>query len=123
MPLRSTSTVVHVEDLHLEAYVGLHAPEREQLQTVAVDVSCTLEEPRVMDDDLAQSVDYIPIVEKVKALALTRKRRLIETFAEEIAEACFENARVKSVVVSVRKPYKLPGTRSVGITRTFEKGS
>lgn len=121
MSFTSTHTTVLVEDLRLEAFVGQHAPEREQTQVVSVGITCTLIDPDVKDDDLDTSFDYVPIVEEVKALALSRKRRLIETLAEEIAEACFANVRVATVVVSVRKPHKLPAVAAVGIERTFER--
>ncbi|HWU24402.1 MAG TPA: dihydroneopterin aldolase [Candidatus Paceibacterota bacterium] len=123
MSFTSTSTTVMVEDFRVEAFVGQHAPEREQLQVVSVSIICTLINPAVINDELENSFDYVPIVEEVKALAVSRKRRLIETFAEEIAKACFAYPHVKSAVVSIRKPHKLPSVAAVGIERTFERRS
>ena len=119
--MHSTQTTIHIEDLRLNAYVGLHAPERDQLQVVAIDITCILTDPNVPNDDLERTVDYVPIVEQVQTLAINRKRRLIETFAEEIADVCFKNALAQSVIVSIRKPNKLPAVAAVGITRTFER--
>ncbi|HEX8591429.1 MAG TPA: dihydroneopterin aldolase [Candidatus Paceibacterota bacterium] len=115
-------TQVRVEDLHLEAYVGLYAPERDQLQTIAIDIVCELENPEVLDEDLANSVDYVPLVEEVKGLTKSQRRHLIETLAEEIAQVCLRKERTKTVLVSIRKPHKLPGVKAVGITRLFERG-
>lgn len=118
-----TQTTIHIEDLRLDAYVGLHAPERDQLQAIAIDITCTIADAAVPEDDLERTVDYVPIIEEVRKLASAHKRCLIETLAEEIAAVCFGNARAKSVLVSVRKPHKLPAVAAVGITRTFERGS
>lgn len=118
-----TETRILVEDLHIEAYVGLHAPERDQPQTVAIDIICMLTEPEVRREELQTSVDYVPIVKEVRELALSKKRRLLETLAEEIAEICLRDTNTGSVVVSVRKPGKLPGVKkAVGTTRSFRKG-
>ena len=122
MTMICTETKVLVEDLRLEAYVGLHAPERDQLQTIAIDIICTLVDPKVTYEELETSVDYVPIVEEVRRVATTQKRRLIETLAEEIAEICLKDTNTGSVVVSVRKPHKFSGIKAVGITRTFKKG-
>ena len=121
MPIHSTHTTVRVDDLRIEAFVGQGAPERSQPQVVSISIASTLADPAVRNDDLAESFDYVPIISHIKELALARPRKLIETFAEEIAEACLANARVKTVVVSVRKPHKLPAVAAVGIERTFER--
>ncbi len=122
MPIRSTQTTVHIEDLRIEAYVGHGAPERSQPQVVSITIAATLGNPVVPNDELGESFDYVPIVREIKELAMARPRKLIETFAEEIAEVCLANARVQSVVVSVRKPHKLPAVAAVGVERTFERG-
>lgn len=122
MSFHPTQTRVFVEDLKIEAYVGHLAPERDQLQTVSIDISCIIQNPEVPDDELLNTFDYIPLVEEIRGIALSRKRRLIETFAEEIAELCFVHAHVQNVVVSIRKPNKLPGVAAVGTQRTFERG-
>lgn len=116
-----TETKVIVEDLRLEAYVGLDDPEMNALQTIAIDITCMLAEPAVPREDITGTVDYVPVVERIRALATERKRRLIETFAEEVAEICLEDPNAGTVVVSIRKPNKFPGIQAVGVTRTFTR--
>ena len=122
MSIHSTRTTVHVDDLRIEAFVGQGAPERSQPQVVSISIVSTLTDPEVRNDNLEESFDYVPIVNQIKELALARSRKLIETLAEEIAEIVLANVRVKSVIVSVRKPHKLPAVAAVGIERTFERG-
>lgn len=121
MTIHSTNTTVLVEDFRLKALVGQHTSERDHPQTVSVNITCSLLNPEVAGDDLGNTFDYVPIVENVKALAMNRSRALIETFAEEIAEACFSNTRVERTTISVRKMNKLPAVAAVGTIRTFER--
>ena len=118
---RSISTTVLIEDLLVPTWIGLHQPERNEQQNVRIDVYCELKKPNVPNEKLAQSVDYVPIVSAVKRIAAEQKRRLIETFAEEIAAICFENDNVARVTVSVQKPHKIPQVSAVGTTRVFER--
>ena len=114
----STSTTVLVEGLHVSALVGYTSEERARPQTVIVDIVCELN-TNEFGDELARTFDYVPIVEQVRLLALVRERALIETFAEEIATACFSHAAVERARVSVRKPHKLMGCVAVGVERIF----
>lgn len=115
-------TVVFVEGLALSCYVGVPDEERNTPQTVLIDIACTARSPRVEGDEIDATVDYAPIVRKVRALGVsTRKRKLIETLAEEIAAICFEDSRVAIAEVTIRKPRKLPDCDAVGVRRTFER--
>lgn len=121
MSFRSTQTLVLVEDLRVEAFVGQDAPEREQTQPVSISITCTLENSEVTGDDLRNTFDYIPLLDEIREFATSRERRLIETLAEEVAAACFACEHVKTVTVSVKKPNKFPGVLAVGTERTFER--
>lgn len=114
-------TVIHIKGLSIPALVGLHAPERESLQTVYIDIDCTLAEPEVFGEDLANSIDYAPIVEQIRSACVYRERRLVETLAREIADICFKHPHAAEVRVTVLKPKKLPGCEAVGVTTTFAR--
>lgn len=116
-----TATIVLVEGFRVDALVGHLAPERRTLQPIDLDIACTLGDPDVPNEQLGRSFDYVPILDRIRELAVSRPRRLIETLAEEIAAECFTCSRVSSVVVSVRKPNKFPGVAAVGVTRSFER--
>lgn len=119
--IRATQTTVLVEGLRVEALVGHLAPERRTSQPIDIDIACTLADPEVSDEKLVQTFDYVPVLNRVRDIASSHSRRLIETLAEEIARECFTCLRVTSVVVSVRKPNKFPGVAAVGVTRIFER--
>ena len=118
VPFTSTGTTVRVEGVQVAALVGCTAEERAHPQTVIVDVVCELNR-HDFGDELARTFDYVPIVETVRTFALAYERALIETLAQEIAEACFSHEAVERASVSVRKPHKLMGCVAVGVERTF----
>jgi dihydroneopterin aldolase len=110
-------TTVLVEGFRLQARIG-HDKKK---QTVSVGFSCSLNKPNVPNDLLSHTFDYYPIIKKIKTIAQSKSRHLIETFAQEIAELCFENVLVEDVVVSVRKVRKIENVAAVGVTRTFKR--
>lgn len=120
--MRAIATTVRICELTIEGHVGVGAAERDGLQKLLVDLECMLADADVCDDDLRHSADYVPIVDAVRTLCVRKKRRLIETLAQEIAEVCFRQPRVREVRVGIRKPRKLVGCTAVGVTRVFVKG-
>ncbi len=61
------------------------------------------------NDDLAATLDYVRCYETVRKVVETRQHNLLETVAEEIAEALLAEARVESVRVRVAKQPPLAG--------------
>ncbi|MDB5244456.1 MAG: folB [Parcubacteria group bacterium] len=117
----STTTCVEIEGLRVLAFVGHQDPEMSMVQTVLIDIRCTLDDPEVRGDELSQSADYVPITRAIRTIAKGKKRRLIETLAEECAIACFANERVRECRIRIRKPHKLPDCDSVGTIRVFKR--
>ena len=54
-------------------------------------------------DDLADTVDYGALAERVAAVVTDERHALLERLAERIAETALADARVRSVTVTVRK--------------------
>jgi FolB domain-containing protein len=106
---------IHLEQLELTACIGV--PEEERAAPQRLTVSLTLEprrDFRALGDDLAKTVDYFAVGERVKALASARPRKLIETLAEEIAALVLERFAVRAVEVELRK-YILPDAAYVAV--------
>ena len=60
-------------------------------------------------------VDYEAITVRSARIIARGHINLAETLAERIAEACFEDARVKTARVRVEKLHALPGAESAGV--------
>ena len=84
---------------------GVHEFEREQGQDFIVDVELELDlAPAGASDDVADTVHYGELADRLVAIVTGEPVNLIETLAERIASACHEDARVTAVTVTVHKP-------------------
>jgi len=101
----------------LEAYprekliIGRSAPQLTQ----RINIDLAVEDAAVIEDRLDSVVDYEAITAKIRALIATGHINLAETLAERIAQACFDDPRVRSARVRVEKLHALPGAESAGV--------
>jgi len=91
--------------LRAHGHHGVFDFEREQGQEFVVDVELGLDtRPAAADDDLAATVHYGELAERLHA-ALTRDPvDLIETLAQRLADVCLDEPPVAWVEVTVHKP-------------------
>jgi dihydroneopterin aldolase len=90
--------------MRFEGRHGVGEDERSYPQPIEVDLEVHLDlEPAGRSDDLAQTVDYGPLIERCREVVEDRSFRLLEAIAETIAAATLADARVDAVVVRVRK--------------------
>jgi dihydroneopterin aldolase len=105
-----------IEGLELSTHIGV--PDEERAQPQKLCVTLTLHLPRVTvaarTDDLALTVNYYEVAERVKTLAAAVPRRLIERLAEEIAALVLTFPLVKKVRVRLDK-FILPDTKCVAV--------
>ncbi|MGQ0629743.1 MAG: dihydroneopterin aldolase [Sporichthyaceae bacterium] len=84
---------------------GVLEAERLHGQTFYVDVELGLDTRRAANsDDLADTVDYAGLADRVLQLVEGNPVNLIETLAERIAATALESAAVQEVEVTVHKP-------------------
>jgi len=113
---RGTTRTIYVNDLMLDAFIGVHAHERTQSQRVRINLELVVEPPGdPTSDRIGDTVDYEWIVTGVTAMAATGHVNLVETLAENIADLCFSDARIATARVSVEKLDAFSNVGSVGI--------
>lgn len=84
---------------------GVFDFEREQGQDFVVDLRLSLSTRRAAEtDDVADTVHYGELAERVVAIVEGEPVNLIETLADRIAEAVLEDEKVVFVAVTVHKP-------------------
>lgn len=84
---------------------GVFARERAEGQRFVVDVVLGLDtRPAAASDDLADTVDYGVLAQKVVDLVEGEPVDLVETLADRVARLCLADARVAQVEVTVHKP-------------------
>lgn len=85
---------------------GVYEHEREDGQEFTIDLHLRLSlEQAASTDDVADTVHYGELAEKVAAVVAGEPVNLIETLAERIAAVGLEDPRVQGVTVTVHKPH------------------
>jgi dihydroneopterin aldolase len=106
---------VFIRNLELAAQIGVHHHEVGTSQPVRINVDLAVEDVLDLGDDLRKVVDYGVIEGKIRAILAEGHLNLVETLAERIAAACFEDTRVKTARVRVEKLHALSAAESAGV--------
>lgn len=107
---------VFIHDMVIDCLIGVYNHEKENKQKVRLNLDLAVTESGSgLSDELEQVVCYDVIAEKVRSLASAGHVNLVETFAENIAEMCLDDRRVRSVRVRVEKLEALEDADSVGV--------
>lgn len=101
---------------------GVHASEKVTDQLFVIDVVCDLERME-STDDLATTVDYAALAERIAAVVRGGSVDLIETLADRVAAVCLAHPLITSVEATVHKPQApMPvRVRDVAVTVTRSK--
>lgn len=84
---------------------GVLAHEQQLGQRFVVDVALELDlAPAGASDDLADTVDYGALSQRIHDLVAGAPRQLIEAVAADVADLCLADERVGAVEVVVHKP-------------------
>jgi 7,8-dihydroneopterin aldolase/epimerase/oxygenase len=111
--LQLTQTV-RVEDIRIEAYIGVHGHEKNRRQSLII--AATVEVIPPQHDEITETIDYNMIVDHSRTLA-DEGISLIETFANKLAYALMSQPYARSAEVYVIKPGALSnGTASCTAT-------
>jgi dihydroneopterin aldolase len=105
-------------------YHGVTAEERRLGQRFVVDLELAVDlAPAAQADDLALTVDYRPIYERLRALVEGPPCRLLETLAERVAAvALAAHPAVQAVVATVHKPgAPIPGAATLDVSVRVER--
>ncbi len=115
----SDRNTIFVKDMELDISIGVNESERLKKQRVLINVSADLEIwPDPVHDNIDEALSYIVIVDHILRLTKDRHINLVETLAEDIAQACLGHT-ISKVKVRVEKPDIYPhATLGVEITRS-----
>lgn len=96
---------IQIVGIETYGYHGVLAGEQEQGQPFSVDVELEVDLAAAAEsDDLADTVDYGALAERIHAVVEGERWNLIERLAARIARVVLEDARVEVVTVTVHKP-------------------
>lgn len=97
---------IKLTGLKVWGHHGVLESERINGQEFVIDVSLTLELPSSLNDDVARTVNYATLAEKIVADVSTKPVNLIETLAQRLAKVILKHAGIlaRQVEVTVHKP-------------------
>jgi dihydroneopterin aldolase len=106
-----------IRELRVEALIGIHRRERHVMQTLSIDLDIGLPSDAVFKSDkVADTIDYEQVALRIRALAASGHFRLVETFAQRVAELITSEFGAPWVRVSAAKIGILPNAKFVGVT-------
>jgi len=101
---RASAQRIHLSDITLPLHIGVTEAERANRQRVRIDIVMEVEPVPPVADKITEVVDYGRIVGRIREVCEHARYRLVESLAEELAEACFQlDDRVLAVSVGIRK--------------------
>ncbi|GHB00346.1 dihydroneopterin aldolase [Modicisalibacter luteus] len=112
---------VLIEGLSVETVIGVYDWERTIRQRLELDLELATDiRPAAADDDLAQTLNYAAISERIGVFAETSRLELVETFAERLAAVLREEFGITWLRLTLRKPGAVANARAVGVS--IERG-
>ena len=108
--------IVYINGLRAETIIGIHPWEREERQTIVVDLEmgCDTSRP-ARSDKIDYALDYAKVSEQVIALVESSEFQLIETLAEAIALLLTRDHHVPWLRLRVSKPAAVEEADDVGV--------
>ena len=100
------SDVIRIEGIEAFGYHGVFPQEKREGQTFLVDVDIeTSFDEAIAHDDVAYTVDYGVVAERVAEIIQGEPADLIETVCDRIVTMVLSLERVKATRVTIHKPH------------------
>lgn len=107
---------IFIKDLKVRGILGIRDWERVTPREIVINVTIyTDTRQAARTDNIADCVSYSDVARKIRTHAESAARMTVEALANDIAELCLQEPKVRKVVVRVDKPGAVPETASVGV--------
>ncbi|MGE0484364.1 MAG: dihydroneopterin aldolase [Gammaproteobacteria bacterium] len=113
--------IVYLRDLRVDALIGVWAWERRIRQTLIMDIELGTDCSRAgASDDIADTVDYKAVTDRIIEATRASGFKLIEALAEHLAQTVLNEFDVRWIRININKRGVLREVRDVGIV--IERG-
>src|SRR5512141_3185372 len=107
---------IFIHDLRVETRIGVYDWEQRLAQTIRLDIELGLPSATVFrSGDFADPLDYAPLVKRLQAFAADHPHKLMERFAQAVADVLIGEFGAPWVKVRVAKLAPIAGVRELGI--------
>lgn len=113
--------VINIRDLRLRTFIGFNPEERQKLQDVVINIEIEYRlVGAVLDDCVADALDYKQITKRVIRHVEDNRFLLLEALVADVLEICSDHPSVKRARVTIDKPHALRFADSVSLTLEFD---
>ena len=107
---------VFIKDLRVQGILGIHDWERVTPREILINITLYTDTRRAgRPDDISECVNYSTMAKKIRAHTESAARFTVEALANDLAELCLQDPKVRKVLVRVDKPGAVPEAASVGV--------
>lgn len=116
--------LIRIRKLTVETIIGTYERERTSPQPVVIDVEMDFDgRAAATSDDLADTVDYAGLRDRIVAEVRTSRFHLLERLAARVLELVLATDGVRKATVEVAKPNALEGVESVSVVCSGGEGN
>ena len=111
------SDLIRVIDLEVHAHIGVPDAERREPQRLLITLEMATDSfsHAAGTDNVAWTVNYADVVQRVKKITAHHARKLLETLAEEIAADLLKSfPAIRKITLEIKK-FILPETQYVSV--------
>ena len=110
---------VFINNLAVEAIIGIFQWEREVRQLISIDIEMDFDNKQAAkSDNIEDALNYKLVGKRITSYVQKSKFKLVEALAENISRIILKEFPVSSVKVTLSKPGAMRGSDSVGISIT-----
>ncbi|HEX8963864.1 MAG TPA: dihydroneopterin aldolase [Rhodocyclaceae bacterium] len=106
---------IFIEDMRVEAHVGIYPRERAAPQSLEISLTFGVPDEAARDDDIAKTIDYAAVIDRVRRELAARHFNLLETLGEYVIALMLDEFGAPWVKISIAKVGIAKGVRRVGV--------
>ena len=114
--------IIYINDLRIEAIIGIYGWERKTRQTVVLDIEMGTDIRKAsMTENVEDTINYKLVAERLFDFVGGSEFELVETLAEQISDILLNEFNVPWLRLKLNKQGALKGVRDVGVI--IERGN
>ena len=113
--------IIFLSEVKVQTKLGVPEWERMVAQTIILDIEIAMPSSgSCLTDDIADTIDYGVVVNRIRQVLSERSFKLVEALAEHICQLILTEFKAPWVKIKVAKPGILPGLKALGVV--LERG-
>lgn len=109
---------LQIKSLKVTTHIGVHAWEQKIVQPLLIDI-IILGDFSQCQDELANTIDYDALCQRVTHYVESTSFRLIETVAHSVANLIKTEFKPEQLTVSISKPHAIKNASNICVTVTL----